>query len=70
MSRDILPIPENIEIFHEGFTMYIRRKWFSPIFIFLTFFVIFWDGFLVVWYGLAISEITKFSFLRAWMCVQ
>ena len=35
--------------------MYIRRKWFSPIFIFLTFFVIFWDGFLVVWYGMATS---------------
>ena len=52
MQNEIIPIPEKMEILHEGFHMIIRRKWFSPIFIFLTVFVILWNGFLVFWYGL------------------
>ena len=53
MSNKIVPIPEKMEIINNGFDMIIRRKWFSPKFIFLTVFVIFWDGFLVFWYSMA-----------------
>jgi hypothetical protein len=31
------------------------RRWWTPMVIFLTFFVLFWDGFLVFWYAMAFS---------------
>ena len=31
----------------------ITRRWFSCVFIFLAFFCVFWDGFLVFWYSIA-----------------
>lgn len=34
----------------------IKRTWFQPMFIFLAFFCIAWDGFLVFWYSMAIFE--------------
>ena len=34
----------------------ITRRWFSPVFIFLAFFTVFWNGFMVVWFTIAISQ--------------
>lgn len=34
--------------------LYIRRRWFTPKYIFLLFFCIAWDGFLVFWYSMAL----------------
>jgi hypothetical protein len=34
----------------------LRRRWFSPTVIFMLFFAIFWDGFLVFWYSNALER--------------
>ena len=31
----------------------IRRRWFAPMFLFLVFFCVAWDGFLIFWYSVA-----------------
>ncbi len=44
-------------IVHElgpGGDLYLRRSWFTPGLVFLLFFCIAWDGFLVFWYGMAL----------------
>ncbi len=38
----------------EGLT--ITRKWFTPAIIFLTFFCLFWNGFMAVWFYIAIKQ--------------
>ncbi|MEM7018176.1 MAG: hypothetical protein AAF512_12655 [Pseudomonadota bacterium] len=48
--------PKRISIDYASGGLVIARKWFRPLFIFLTFFAIFWDGFMVVWYYIAITE--------------
>jgi len=50
-----VPMPKAIQVeeTHEG--LRIVRRWFSPVFLFLVFFCIAWDGFLVFWYGVALS---------------
>lgn len=45
MSVDLLPA--GIEI---------SRRWMNSSVLFLTFFVVFWDGFLVVWYAISLSS--------------
>ncbi|MEX0330832.1 MAG: hypothetical protein AB3N64_05355 [Puniceicoccaceae bacterium] len=45
-----VPIPSNIELLEERGNLVIRKKWFTPAVIFLLFFCIFWDSFLVFWY--------------------
>ncbi|HVJ83988.1 MAG TPA: hypothetical protein VM452_00010 [Caulifigura sp.] len=37
-----------------GGELYLRRSWFSPQLIFLAFFCVFWDGFLIFWYSIAL----------------
>jgi hypothetical protein len=39
-------LPDKMEFSDHGHFIGIIRKWFGPKIIFLTFFVIFWDGFL------------------------
>ena len=34
----------------------VRYRWFSPKYVFLAFFCLFWDGFLVFWYAMALSS--------------
>ena len=45
-----VPIPKNIELLEERGNLVFRKKWFTPAVVFLLFFCIFWDGFLVFWY--------------------
>ncbi len=33
----------------------ITRRWFSPLHVFMLFFCLFWDGFLVLWYSIAVE---------------
>jgi hypothetical protein len=49
------PIPEKIDVLHEGPTMIIRRKWLSYTVIPLLIFCIVWDSFLFFWYTMALG---------------
>jgi hypothetical protein len=50
------PMPENIRIEHRADGLTLSYRWFSAKFIFLALFCLFWDGFLVFWYGIALSQ--------------
>ena len=49
-------IPEKIQINKNFQHLQIVRKWFNFKFVFLTLFVIIWDGFLITWYAIAFSH--------------
>jgi hypothetical protein len=49
------PIPEKIDVLHEGPTMIIRRKWLGYTVIPLLIFCIVWDSFLFFWYTMALG---------------
>jgi hypothetical protein len=49
-------LPDKIEFSDHGHYIGIIRKWFGLPIIILTFFVIFWDGFLFFWYSKAIQS--------------
>lgn len=48
--------PKNIETLSDGESFIIRRKWFTYSAFFYLFFSILWNGFMVVWMGLAFSD--------------
>ena len=45
--------PHSVVSFEEDGGLTVRYRWFSPKYIFLLIFCLFWDGFLVVWYAMA-----------------
>ena len=49
------PMPGNVTVDNHGTGLTLSYRWFSYKFIFLVFFCIFWDGFLVFWYSQALS---------------
>ena len=55
---DLGPPPKGISVDAKDHYLFIKRRWFRWSFIFLTFFCLFWDGFLVVWYTIALSANT------------
>jgi hypothetical protein len=55
-ARPAVAMPKGITVEDAGGEMILRRRWFSPAFIFLVFFCAIWDGFLVVWYMMAFRE--------------
>ena len=54
--RDNIGMPKGISMKKDFAKLIIERKWFSPVIIFLTFFCMFWDSFMIVWYTIAISK--------------
>jgi predicted Zn finger-like uncharacterized protein len=56
VERIDVPMPKGFEVHKMGNRLEITRKWFSPKYIFLTFFTVFWDGFMVMWFGIAITK--------------
>ena len=50
------PMPGNVTVNDHGTGVTLSYRWYSPKFIFLIFFCIFWDGFLFVWYRQALSD--------------
>ena len=65
MTQETIDIglPNKIEFSDHGHFIGIIRKWFGPKIIFLTFFVIVWDGFLFFWYSKAIHSQNMMSLL-------
>lgn len=51
-----MELPKGLQVDNWGGELRIVRSWFSWAILFLVFFCVFWDGFLVVWYAIAIHE--------------
>ncbi len=49
-------MPKGFQVENRGQELIITRRWFGLMFIFLAFFCVIWDGFMVFWFGMAFSE--------------
>jgi hypothetical protein len=49
-----VPQPATVVVQEEGDVRVMRRRWFRPVYLFLLFFCIAWDSFLVFWYTIGI----------------
>jgi hypothetical protein len=67
-ERPQVPQPKGVTVDDLGHTFRITRRWFSPVFIFLLFFCIVWDGFLVFWYTVAVGADAPGAF-RIFACI-
>jgi hypothetical protein len=56
MSELDVGLPEGIDVKESYKGLEISMKWFSFKIIFLTFFAVFWNGFLVVWFTIALGS--------------
>lgn len=54
--QEIVPLPDNLTILTDRDAVVIRRRWFSPVVFFLVVFALFWNGFMVVWMSIALSQ--------------
>lgn len=48
-------MPKNIEVLELRSELNLYRKWWGPKFIGIAFFALFWNGFMVVWFSMAIA---------------
>jgi hypothetical protein len=55
-NRMEISMPKNFSVGYEQGGLVITRRWFSPQIVGLLFFCIFWDGFMIVWYTIAITQ--------------
>lgn len=53
--RRAVPLPKGVEMDTDITGLKITYRWFSPKTLGLLFFAVLWDGFLVFWYGIALS---------------
>jgi len=56
VEREEVAMPKGIRVFRRGDAMRIVLKWFGPTAIFLAIFCLIWNGFMVVWFGIAITQ--------------
>ncbi|HBR95412.1 MAG TPA: hypothetical protein DEA90_14725 [Opitutae bacterium] len=52
----LVPLPANLQTLYEREAFIIRRKWFSVAAVFLLFFGLIWNGFMVVWMTTALKN--------------
>jgi hypothetical protein len=55
-ERPQVELPRGMEMFTRSNGLRIVRRWFGAKVIALTFFCIFWDGFMITWYAIAITK--------------
>jgi hypothetical protein len=53
-QRMLVPTPKRIKVLNQGETLQITYRWFGPKFIFMIFFTVFWNGFMLTWHGLSL----------------
>jgi hypothetical protein len=53
--RDLISAPKGVEMQEDFQCLRLTRRWFSWKYIPMALFCIFWDGFLIFWYGIAFS---------------
>ena len=58
-KRQLVTQPKNMTLIEDPYRFTLVRRWLSPATFFMLFFCLFWDGFLVVWYGAAFSGATQ-----------
>ncbi|MCP4131604.1 MAG: hypothetical protein GY754_11550 [bacterium] len=51
-----IPLPEKIQLTRQGGSLEISYKWFSFVYLFLLFFCIGWNTFMVVWHAISLSS--------------
>ncbi|MCO6454320.1 MAG: hypothetical protein J5I93_03305 [Pirellulaceae bacterium] len=54
--RPKVEMPRGIQMQDLGSALEISRRWFTPVAFFMLFFCIFWNGFMVVWHTIALSQ--------------
>lgn len=54
--RAEVPMPEGITMDDLGYEVVLTYRWFSAKIVFLTLFCVLWDGFLLVWYTIALTQ--------------
>lgn len=52
--RPEIPLPTSLRVTRAGDAVEIRRRWFTPAVLFLVFFCVAWDSFLIFWYSMAV----------------
>jgi len=55
LPRPEVPLPGGIRVESWGHELRVVRRWFTPAILFLVFFCIAWDSFLIFWYGIALT---------------
>jgi hypothetical protein len=55
IERPAVPLPPRFRVERPGSGLRITWRWFTPAALFLAFFCVLWDGFLVAWYGVALT---------------
>lgn len=58
-----VPLPARVHVEERGRDLTITRRWFSWGYVFLLFFCVMWDGFLVFWYGVALTMDAPLPFI-------
>lgn len=56
LPRPAVSMPKGISVANRGYELAITRSWFGARYVLLTFFTLVWNGFLVMWYGIALSQ--------------
>lgn len=64
LTQDALPmpLPRGLHVEDRGSELVLVRRWFSWVYIFLAFFSVVWNGFLVFWYVIAFSADAPLAF--------
>jgi hypothetical protein len=57
IGRLPVPKPQRFVVEEFGSELTVSYRWFTPALFFAVFFCLFWDGFMVMWYYIAISQI-------------
>ncbi|MGA1871190.1 MAG: hypothetical protein ACMUJM_21880 [bacterium] len=55
-EREKIGLPQHIEIDEDAIRLVIMRKWFNLKYIFFTLFTLFWDGFMIMWFTIALIQ--------------
>jgi hypothetical protein len=55
-GRNEIPMPKGIRVFRRNNALRIVRRWLGPKFFALAIFCLFWNGFMVVWFTIAITQ--------------
>ena len=50
------PLPDHIQLSHDGANLVLEIRWFRPYHLFMLLFTVFWSGFLVFWYSMALRQ--------------
>ena len=56
LPKPTVELPKGMSLDQLGHEFALKRRWFSPMAIFMVIFCILWDGFMVVWFSIAASQ--------------